>query len=129
MRSNPNTAYEKVSKQTIPGREVEASVLSQAAQRLKACQEQLELLGASESLVQALKYNQQLWTIFQVELAENDHPMPKDLRVSLLRLSQFVDRRTFDIMASPAADKLSILIDINKNIASGLLQQQRDAAA
>jgi flagellar protein FlaF len=129
MHSNPKTAYEKISKKTIPGREVEASVLSQAAQRLKACQEQLAMQGASASLIQALKYNQQLWTIFQVELAENDHPMPTDLRVSLLRLSQFIDRRTFDIMASPTAEKLSILIDINKNIASGLLQQQRDAAA
>lgn len=128
MLSNPKSAYQSVNKQTMPGREVEASVLSQAAQRLKACQEQLAKQGASEALIQTLKYNQQLWTIFQVELSEADHPMPKDLRVSLLRLSQFVDRRTFDIMASPAADKLSILIDINRNIASGLLQQ-REAAA
>ena len=128
MQSNPNTAYLKVSKQSMPGREVEASVLSQAAQRLKTCQEQLQKQGASEALLQALRYNQQLWTIFQVELSENDHPLPKDLRVSLLRLSQFVDRRTFDVMASPAAEKLSILIDINRNIASGLLQQSEAAA-
>ena len=128
MQSNPNTAYLKVSKQSMPGREVEASVLSQAAQRLKECQQQLEQRGASEALIQALRYNQQLWTIFQVELAEKDHPLPKDLRLSLLRLSQFVDRRTFDVMASPAAEKLSILIDINRNIASGLLQQAEAAA-
>lgn len=129
MRSNPKNAYETVTKQTLPGREVEASVLARAAQLLRKCQEQLEKKGASEeALIKALKYNQQLWTIFQVELAENDHPMPKDLRVALLRLSQFVDRRTFDIMASPAADKLSILIDINRNIASGLMQRSEAAA-
>lgn len=128
MRSNPKSAYQTVSKQTLPGREVEASILSQAAQRLSECQQQLEKKGASEALIQALKFNQQLWTIFQVELAENDHPMPKDLRVSLLRLSQFVDRRTFDVMAFPAAEKLSILIDINRNIASGLMQQSEAAA-
>jgi len=128
MRSNPKDAYQTASKQCMQGREVEASVLSQAAQRLKECQKQLEKQGASDALIQALKFNQHLWTIFQVELAENDHPMPKDLRMSLLRLSQFVDRRTFDVMADPAAEKLSILIDINRNIASGLMQQSEAAA-
>ena len=128
MRSNPKDAYQTASKQCMQGREVEASVLSQAAQRLKECQKQLENQGASDALIQALKFNQHLWTIFQVELAENDHPMPKDLRMSLLRLSQFVDRRTFDVMADPAAEKLSILIDINRNIASGLMQQSEAAA-
>jgi hypothetical protein len=46
--------------------------------------------------------------------------LPDDLRVNLLQLIQFIDRRTFDVMAFPAADKLAALISINRNIAAGL---------
>jgi len=37
-----------------------------------------------------------------------------------LRLSAFVDKRTFQVMAEPSPDKLQALIDINRNIAAGL---------
>ncbi len=46
--------------------------------------------------------------------------MVPELRRDLLRLSGFVDKRTFEIMAEPEADKLIVLIDINRNIATGL---------
>ena len=49
-----------------------------------------------------------------------DNALPVDLRRDLLSLSAFVDRRTFDVMASPSPEKLSALIDINRHIASGL---------
>jgi flagellar protein FlaF len=49
-----------------------------------------------------------------------DNPLPKKLKVDILSLSAFIDRRIFEIMAQPAPEKLKIIIDINNNIAAGL---------
>jgi flagellar biosynthesis activator protein FlaF len=46
--------------------------------------------------------------------------MVPELRRDLLRLSGFVDKRTFEIMAEPEPTKLQALIDIDRNIAMGL---------
>ena len=75
-----------------------------------------------DSLQEALRYNQRLWTFFQSELSVPDHEMLTEVRVNLLRLSGFVDRRTFEIMAAkePEPDQLQVLIDINRNIGAGL---------
>lgn len=113
-------AYKKVHKTTVPGRELEASILSQAATKLKSCQDNWDEDDRDSKLDEALKYNQKIWSILQCELAKEDNPLPKKLRVDLLALSAFIDRRTFEIMAVPESQKLKVLIDINMNIAAGL---------
>jgi len=42
------------------------------------------------------------------------------LREDILNLSLFVDKRFFEVMAYPSPEKLSIVIDINFNMAAGL---------
>ena len=113
-------AYDSVNKSTMSGREVEAEVLTKAAIRLKACQDNWAENGQGAKLEAALKYNQRIWTIFQAELEKPENPLPHPLKVDLLRLSAFIDKRTFDTMAYPAPEKLTILININNNIAAGL---------
>jgi len=73
-----------------------------------------------KSLEAALRYNQRLWTFFQVALLDVANPLPRNVKDEVLRLSAFVDRRIFDTLAFPSADKLNILIAINTNIAAGL---------
>lgn len=68
----------------------------------------------------ALKYNQRIWTILQVELAKPDNPLPDHIKRDLLLLSGFIDKRIFDTMASPRPEKLDVIIKINENIAAGL---------
>lgn len=113
-------AYRQIQKTTTSGRELEASVLVKAAHKLKGCRDNWDAPDISERLDDALKYNQRLWSFFQAELSRPDHPMPKKLREDLLSLSLFIDRRIFEIMASPSPEKLDILININLNIAAGL---------
>ena len=113
-------AYDSVNKSTMSGRDVEAEVLTRAALKLKDCQDHWEENDRGARLETALKYNQRIWTIFQAELANPQHPLPNGLKVDLLRLSAFIDKRTFDTMAYPAPEKLTILININNNIAAGL---------
>lgn len=112
--------YRTVHKTTASGRELEASVLSQAATKLRNCQDRWDAEDRESMLDEALKYNQKIWSIFQSELAKEDNPMPKKLRVDLLALSAFMDRRSFEVMASPSPEKLNIMININMNIAAGL---------
>jgi flagellar protein FlaF len=102
------------------GRDIEAEVLTKAALKLKACQESWAENGQSDKLSAALQYNQRIWTIFQAELEKPDNPLPSALKADLLRLIFFVDKRTLETLAYPAPEKLTILININHNIAAGL---------
>jgi flagellar protein FlaF len=113
-------AYDSVNKATMGGRDIEAEVLTKAALKLKACQESWAENGQSDKLSAALQYNQRIWTIFQAELEKPDNPLPSALKADLLRLIFFVDKRTLETLAYPAPEKLTILININHNIAAGL---------
>lgn len=120
MYSNPLNAYQTTDKATMTGRELEASVLTKAALKLADCQKHWEDENLDAKLEEALKFNQRIWSIFQAELSKDDNPLPNELKVNLLRLSAFIDKRIFEVMAEPKPEKLKIVIDINNNIAAGL---------
>lgn len=120
---NPLEAYQTVSKAAMNGPETEASVLTKASLRLKDCQDNWDTPNCDERLFSALRYNQKIWSVFQAELSEKANPLPKTMRLDLLRLSAFIDKRCFEILAFPDREKISLLIDINNNIAAGLRQQ------
>lgn len=112
--------YESVTKTTMSGREVEAAVLTKAALRLKECQGRWDAPDREAKLDSALKYNQRVWSILQAEISKPENPLPEKLKIDLLRLSGFVDKRIFEMMAYPSPEKLTIIININQNIAAGL---------
>ena len=114
------SAYESVSNATRSGREIEAAVLTKAAVKLKECQDNWDAPDRDYKLDEALKYNQRIWSIFQSELSRDDHEMPKKLRLDILRLAAFIDKRIFETMAFPSPEKLNIVININNNLAAGL---------
>lgn len=120
MHSSPLDAYRDVERNTLSGRDLEVMALSKAAMVLQDARSNWESDGHEQRLDDALRYNQRLWTFFQVELSMDENPLPADVRANLLNLSVFVDKRTFETMADPAPEKLDILIAINKNIAAGL---------
>lgn len=124
MYSNALKVYESVDNKTMSGRETEARVLGKAALKLKNCQDNWQANDRDERLDEALKYTQRIWSIFQAELSKEENPLPAALKRDLLRLSAFIDKRIFETMAFPSPEKLSIIIDINRNIAAGL----RDSA-
>jgi flagellar protein FlaF len=118
--NNAADAYQSVERATVSGRETEARVLTQAALKLRICQKKWDADNRDELLDEALKYNQRIWTIFQSELSKEDNPLPNQIKLDLLRLSAFIDKRIFEMMAYPEAEKLDIIIRINENIAAGL---------
>jgi len=120
MYQNPANAYTTMQKETLSGRELEASVLTRAGLMLKQVQESWSAQDRDEKLLEAIKFNQKVWSFFQAELSDPENPLPIKLREDILNLSLFVDKRLFEVMASPDKDKLTIVIDIDFNIAAGL---------
>ena len=120
MYSNPLEAYKTVDKTTMSGRETEARVLTQAALKLKDCKDNWDAEDRDDKLDEALKYTQRIWSVFQGELAKPDNPLPRQLKINLLRLSSFIDKRIFETMSYPSPEKLTAVININRNIAAGL---------
>ena len=118
-------AYQSVNKTTLSGPELEAEILTAASRKLKECQETWDGPDHEQRLHDALKYNQKLWTLFQTDLSDEENQLPKTLRENLLSLSLFIDKRIFDTMAFPSPEKLTILININTNIAAGLRESAR----
>ncbi|MFP4388618.1 MAG: flagellar biosynthesis regulator FlaF [Desulfococcaceae bacterium] len=127
MYANRLQAYEQENREVVSGPELEAEVLTSTARQLAEIRGDWDAEDRDDRLFAALKRNQRLWTFFQGELTNPEHPMPANVRQNLLNLSLFVDKRTFELMAEPAPEKLTILIDINKNIAAGL--RENSAAA
>lgn len=124
MYGNVRQAYETGAKATESSRELEAAALFKAARLLEGCRQSWESSDSASRLAEALRYNQRLWTFFQSELANPEHGLPAEIRANLLRISTFIDRRTFELMAHPEAAKLQALIDINRHVASGLAARQ-----
>jgi flagellar biosynthesis activator protein FlaF len=120
MQEKQIEAYKTAQKAVMSGREIEAAALNQAAMMLKECQKNWDAPGREAVLHEVLKFNQVLWSIFQAELTQEDNPLPKDLKEDILSLSAFVDKRIFDIMAFPAPEKLTAIININMSLAFGL---------
>ena len=120
MPANPLDAYRDVEKATLSQRDMEATVLTKAAMQLKALQDDWDSENRDSRLEDALNYNQRVWSFFQAELTMADNPLPDEIKRNILALSFFVDRRTFDTLAYPAPEKLSILVNINLNVAAGL---------
>jgi len=120
MHSKRLQAYQTVEKATLPGREIEARVLTQAALKLKECRRNWDAEDREAKLDHALRFNQRIWSIFQSEVGNPNNSLPTKLKIDFLRLSAFVDKRIFEIMAHPTPEKLSIIIAINENIAAGL---------
>ena len=120
MQKSAANTYDTVNKASMSPRQLEAAILNRAAAMLKAVQDNWDEIDSENKLDEALKYNQKLWSVFQADLIDAESPLPKKLREDILSLSVFVDRRTFDLMASPDRDKLTALININQNIAAGL---------
>jgi flagellar protein FlaF len=99
-------------------RELEASLLLQAAARLQAVHD-----GWDESrgdLDAALLYNRKLWTVFLTSVTGENNPLPAEIRQNVANLGVFVLKHTLTLMTEPRRDRLNPLIDINRQIAAGL---------
>ena len=102
-------------------RELEGRILLKAAKMIKDLQDDWDNVN-SEILEQTLLYNRQVWMIFYDTALENpEGDRPNDLRSNIINLANFIFKREVDIIAQPEKQKLDVLININREIAAGLM--------
>lgn len=126
-QNNPHaqaaSAYgDSAQKYTPDQRELEARALLKAAKHMNDLQDNWVETPTKEALEEILQYNRQIWMMFYDAAIENeDGNRPNDLRSNIVNLANFVFKREVEIMSDPQKDKLDVLININKEIAAGLM--------
>ena len=116
---NAAKIYGAIAKQTASPRDLEAGLLLDAAARLQAVRDAFE--EKRELLDPALHNNRRLWSILVSSASSVDNPLPKPVRQNVVNLGIFVFNETLSIQADPRPEPLSALININRELAAGLL--------
>lgn len=109
-------AYGNVANQTSNPRELEASLLLDAASKLQAATN-----GRGEPLHTALNHNRKLWTLLMSAVSRKDNPLDASIRQNVANLGLFVCKQTISAQLDPKPAKLAPLIAINRQLAAGLL--------
>lgn len=114
-------AYGAVARKTADPRDVEASVLLKAAANLQSVHDNWD--DKAGELETALLYNRKLWVHFLTSVTREDNPLPAAIRQNIANLGIFVMGQTMQLTAAPERDKLRALININRELAAGLLNR------
>lgn len=114
--NNRSQAYRTSQRLGATARQTEAQALLEAARMLDAAPG-----DDRDAYRAALRLNWRLWTIIQADVSSDESPLPEEIRQNILSLSVFIDKHTVNALAEPSARKLRVLIEINRNIASGLM--------
>ena len=83
--------------------------------------------GDRRKIRDAIRLNLRIWTIIQAEQTAGDNQLPEPIRQNILTLCKFIDKHSVDAMVEPTAEKAVVLININRNIAAGLLGSTDDS--
>ena len=101
-------------------RETEGRALLESARRMAEVQKTPDDVKAMK---ETARLNWRLWTIFQAEVTQADCPLPPEVRKNMLDLCNFVDKQTVRLLANPEPEGFDVLININRQIAAGLLAE------
>ncbi len=114
-------------KHTPDQRELEGRVLLKAAQNFTDLQNNWESM-TQEKLDNALTHNRQIWMMFVDNAMEDKNPdRPNSLRNNIANLGAFIFKHSINTLAQPQKEKLNILIEINREIAAGLMTKPTGA--
>ncbi len=114
-------AYAQAAKFAQPPRELEAALLLKAAFKLQSLID--DWTKADTELRPALTYNGRIWSILATSATEPTNPLPPAIKQSIAQLAVVIFQRIFDVSEDPSADKLNLLVRINRDVAAGLRGQ------
>ena len=118
MQNSAAHAYQKVGKQTVSPRVLEANLLSRAAAQLQVVRDNWDT--RRHELREALLFNRKLWNIFLTSVTGEQSQLPDKLRENIANLGLFVMKQTVSMTDNPVPQKLDTLININRELAAGL---------
>jgi flagellar protein FlaF len=121
-------AYAKVATETLPPRELEATLLLTAAAKLQAALDSWpdKVAGGFD---EAVLYNRRLWVVFIDAVSSDDNKLPVETRTNLLRLGVYIMGETFSLMTDPKPEHLANIVEINRGIAKGLRSKTQPTQA
>ncbi len=122
QNSNAAAGYRQPAQSGNTPRETEGRALMESARRLSNAQKD----GDQAKIIECIRLNWRLWTIFQAELTSPECAVPTEIRQNMLNLCNFVDKRTVEILADPKPELLTVLVNINRNVGAGLLSSTED---
>jgi flagellar protein FlaF len=122
MQGQAAEAYRQSAKRGAAPRDLEASLLTHSAALLQRVRDHW---GENSELAEALAYNRKLWSVFLAAVTKPDSQLPKPVKQNVANLGLFVMNHTIEVQASPSADKLDVLIAINRQLAAGLRAAQQ----
>lgn len=99
-------------------------LLMKSATRLQHLQEKWD--QDRTDLDNAILYNRKLWTILSVAATDASNELPQDIKKNIALIAVFIFNRSLDLIFDPQKEALSALIDINRNIALGLMAKPED---
>lgn len=101
----------------------EAWALIEVARRMAAVIQYGDLSTTEDKnkLREILRLNLRIWTIIQAEQSVGENLLPDPIRQNILNLCRFIDKHTMEALSDTTAERAIVLIDINRNIAHGLL--------
>jgi len=130
MSDNPNkpssataagTYAQHAHKHTPDQRELEGLVLLKAVKKLQHVKDNWGQIKPEE-LEDTLNYNRQIWMMFvDTAMEDKDPNRSNDLRSNIANLGMFIFNHTLVILGKPEKSQLDVLIDINRDIAAGLM--------
>ena len=111
-------AYQSSQKIVEKEEDTDAAVLMIAAEKLYDAKN----FPNEEIFEEILLYNRSIWTVIQSEMTEA-HPLPLEIKTNLISLSLFIDNQTDKAIGCRDPKMLDSLININRNIAAGLMHR------
>ncbi|MFN7114301.1 MAG: flagellar biosynthesis regulator FlaF [Alphaproteobacteria bacterium] len=110
-------------------RALEGKVLLKSARQLE---ELSKRLGGDEKVPltdigDTIEYNRKLWMVFVNDTMNDEHPLPQEIKNNIASLGIFVFKRSNEVLIDTTPEKIQALIDINRNIAAGLMKQRTSA--
>jgi flagellar protein FlaF len=120
----PAQTYARNERASVTGRIAEGRAFAKAARLLDAVASgEADAVGRAH----ALTFNRILWTALQADLTAPGSPLLTAFRARLLSISLYVDRALLELRVSRKPAPLKALIDINRDIARGLLAVRGEA--
>jgi flagellar protein FlaF len=118
--AKPAETYSNTAQKTTNPRELEALLLMRAAAKLQDIKN-----GTMTDTIErtnALRYNRRLWLFFADEVTKPENPLPREVKQNVANLAIFVAKHSMSIEAAQdsAPENVSVLININREIAAGL---------
>ena len=111
--------YGAIAKKTGNPRELEADLLLSTAAKLQTIRDSWD--SKRSELDAALHLNRRLWSVFITSVTSPENPLPAPIRQNVANLGLFVCKQTISAQIDPKPDNLMPLININRELAAGLL--------